>query len=125
MESNPLTTRSVLNSVKEALGIDEEYNIFDMDILAYINGALSTAYQLGAVDDVTVMDETTTFGNIVNENTQLNALYMYLITSVRLTFDPPQNSFLVKSLEDRIQELQWRLCIHGNKNTYKKKEDTE
>lgn len=125
MESNPLTTRSVLNSVKEALGIDEEYNVFDGDILAYINGALSTAYQLGAVDDVTVFDETTTFGSIINENTQLNALYMYLIMSVRLLFDPPQNSFLVNSLKDQIQEVKWRLCIHSNKNTYKKKEDVE
>lgn len=125
MESNPLTTRSVLNSVKEALGIDEEYNVFDGDILAYINGALSTAYQLGAVDDVTVFDETTTFGSIINENTQLNALYMYLIMSVRLLFDPPQNSFLVNSLKDQIQEAKWRLCIHSNKNTYKKKEDVE
>lgn len=125
MESNPLTTRSVLDSVKEALGIDEEYNVFDMDILAYINGTLMTAHQLGAVDDVTVLDETTTFGNIINENTQLNALYVYLIMNVRLLFDPPQNSFLVNSLKDQIQEVQWRLCIHGNKNTYKKKEDVE
>lgn len=125
MESKSLTTRSVLNSVKDSLGIDEEYNAFDGDILAYINGALSTAHQLGAVDDVTVLDETTTFGAIINENTQLNALYMYLIMSVHLVFDPPQNSFLVKSLEDQIQELKWRLCIHGNKDTYKKKEDKE
>lgn len=125
MESKSLTTRSVLNSVKDSLGIDEEYNAFDGDILAYINGALSTAHQLGAVDDVTVLDETTTFSAIINENTSLNALYMYLIMSVHLVFDPPQNSFLVKSLEDQIQELKWRLCIHGNKDTYKKKEDKE
>ena len=38
---------SILTSIKKLLGIEESYEIFDPDIILYINSAFSTLTQLG------------------------------------------------------------------------------
>ncbi len=39
--------QSILTSTKKILGIAEDYIVFDLDIMTYINAAFSTLTQLG------------------------------------------------------------------------------
>ena len=38
---------SILNDIKKMLGITEDYDVFDTDIMVHINGAIGILNQLG------------------------------------------------------------------------------
>ena len=42
---------SILTSTKKILGIDEDYEVFDLDILTHINSVFATLNQLGIGPD--------------------------------------------------------------------------
>lgn len=39
--------QSILKSIKSLLGSDADYDVFDLDILIFINSAISTLTQIG------------------------------------------------------------------------------
>lgn len=103
---------SILQNVKKMLGLETNYTPFDQELTIYINSALFTLMQLGVGPsegfDVDWYDQTWT-DFLGDQLTQLKAVKEYVYLSVRLVFDPPNSSSVIKAFEDRKKELEWRL----------------
>ena len=116
---------SILTSIKKLLGIDEEYEHFDKDIIVHINSAFMVLNQLGVGPEegfrIKSKDEVWEQYDGIED---LQSVIDYVYMKVRLIFDPPSNSFTVASLEREMNELGWRLMIkaeEGDANDGKKR----
>lgn len=111
---------SILDSTKKILGLDPEYDVFDVDIISHINSAFFTLNQLGVgpAEGFMITDNTTPWTWFSEGIGNLNAVKTYVYLRVRLLFDPPQTSFAISAMEKQIQELEWRLNVHREGVTY-------
>jgi len=105
---------SILISIKKLLGIAEEYEHFDPDIIIHINTVFSILCQLGVGPEwgFQITDESQTWDEFLPyEDPRLNMVKTYIGTKVRLMFDPPQSSALKEAMTATISELEFRLNI--------------
>lgn len=104
---------SILNSIKKLLGIAEEYDVFDMDIVMHINSVFNTLSQLGLhpTDGFQIEDETTTWAEYIDDQKLFNSVKTYVYLKVRLLFDPPTTSFAIESFSKQIAEYEWRINV--------------
>jgi hypothetical protein len=104
---------SILNTIKLALGVEADYNGFDTNILLDINSALSNLNQLGVgpKEGFIIKGESETWFDFLGDSIQLESVKSYILHKVRLSFDPPSNSFLIDAIQKQIQELEWRLMV--------------
>ena len=102
---------SILTSIKKLLGIEESYEIFDPDIILYINSAFSTLTQLGVgpEEGFSIKDKTTNWSEYLNNDPRLDLIKNYVFLKVKLIFDPPTSSSVQSAYEHMIQELEWRI----------------
>jgi len=102
---------SILDSVKKTLGIDNEYLVFDPDILMHINTAFSILEQIGIgpQNGFTVEDSFNSWSEVIGGDPRLNSVKTYVYLRVKLLFDPPVTSFLIAALQEQVRELEWRL----------------
>ena len=102
---------SILTSIKKLLGIEESYEIFDPDIILYINSAFSTLTQLGVgpEEGFSIKDKITTWSEYLNNDPRLDLIKNYVFLKVKLIFDPPTSSSVQSAYERMIQELEWRI----------------
>lgn len=107
---------SILLSVKKMIGIPNDYDVFDTDIILHINTVFDGLNQMGVgpeegfsiSDSSTEWSEFLTFG----KNSEMVKTYMYL--KVRMLFDPPSNGTLSNVLSEQIKEYEWRLLIFAD-----------
>lgn len=104
---------SILNSTKKVLGVSEDDQSFDVDILMHINSAFSTLNQLGIGPEqgFSIEDATPTWDAFIGEDARLNSVQSYVYLRVKLLFDPPALSFVIQSMERQIEEIGWRLNV--------------
>lgn len=104
---------SILNSVKKLLGIAEDYNYFDQDIIIDINAALMILTQLGVGPSkgFLITDDGDTWSDFIGNANNLGSIQSYVYMKVKLMFDPPQNSFTVDSMTKLVNEFEWRLNV--------------
>lgn len=109
-------TDSILLSVKTALGPSGAYDIFDPQIIMFVNGILNYLNQLGVgVRGFQITGQDETWSDFIQEDTSDFAqAALYLYCKVRLFFDPPTNSFLVSNLEKLASEAEWRLNVQAD-----------
>lgn len=107
-------TNSILDSVKKVLGVDFDYDVFDLDLTMHINSVFSTLNQLGIgpVNGFMIEDDTVTWDAFLGDDSRLNNVKTYIYLRVRMLFDPPQTAYLVTALKEHIQELEWRLNVY-------------
>ena len=105
---------SILDSIKQLLGIDVNDTSFDKELIIHINGALMILNQLGVgpEDGYSIVDKNNTWDEFIGDRTDLELIKTDIYLRVRLIFDPPQNSFLVTSIEKQIQEYDWRIELN-------------
>lgn len=103
---------SILDSIKQALGLDKDYHPFDFEILMHINSVIATLTQLGVgPSSGLVIDKDTTWSALLLSDSHLNASMSYIFLRVKMIFDPPNTQALVSSYEKRIEEEEWRLVV--------------
>lgn len=104
---------SILVSIKKLLGITEEYNYFDADIIMHINMAFMVLYQLGVGPKTpfTIEDASATWSDFMGDSTDLAGVKTYVFLKVKLVFDPPQSSAAMEAIKQNIAELEWRLNV--------------
>lgn len=104
---------SILTSIKKMLGIVEEYEQFDQDIVIHINTVLTILSQLGVgpPNGFSIKDKTATWQDFVGDNPALESIKSYIYLKVRLIFDPPLSSVVTSSIEKMISELEWRILV--------------
>lgn len=108
---------SILTSIKKMLGIAEEYEHFDADLIMHINSVFSILTQLGVGPDegFSIEDSTSTWDDFVSENSKLDAIKSYMYLKVKLLFDPPLSSSVSESMNRMISELEWRINVTVDK----------
>lgn len=107
---------SILQSVKETLGIPPMYEHFDQQILFHLNTVLAILPQIGVgpEEGFIVEDDTATWRDLIGENDYANRyLYVksYVLLRVRLLFDPPTSSGAIDAMERQMRELEWRITV--------------
>lgn len=102
---------TVLSTIKGAIGISSDVTDFDIPLVLEINTALATLNQLGFGEEPVVITSETEWDDVLGDATNLEDFKSYIWYSVRLSFDPPSNSFLVTAIEKRIDELAWRIKV--------------
>lgn len=104
---------SILTSVKKLLGIVEEYEHFDSDIIMHINSALFTLKQLGVgpSEGFTISDKTAVWTDFISDIEKMEAVKSYVYLKVKLVFDPPVSSAVMEAIKNQISEYEWRLNV--------------
>lgn len=105
---------SILTSIKKLLGITEDYDHFDADIIMHINTVFTILNQLGVgpSEGFRIEDDTTTWDDYISTNNLLfDSVKTYIHLRVKLLFDPPQSSGTTESYNRIINELEWRLNV--------------
>lgn len=114
--------QSILTSIKKLLGLPEEYEHFDADIIMHINGVLMTLTQIGVGNSkgFTIIDKSSTWQDFIGVEQSyalVACIPTYVYMKVKLAFDPPQNSFAIDSLNKLIAEYEWRININVDNPT--------
>ena len=104
---------NILDSIKKLLGIDEADLNFDQELIMHINSVFMVLNQLGVgpVGGFKISSNEEVWTDFVGTRLDLESVKSYIYLKVRLLFDPPQNSFLVASIEKQIEENEWRLQV--------------
>lgn len=104
---------SILNTIKEMMGIEIEETAFDNDIIVHINTVFFILNQLGVgpTEPFIIRDEYATWDNFISDNINLESIKTYMYLKVKLLFDPPLNSSVIESMKNTINELEWRLNV--------------
>ena len=102
---------SILTSVKKMLGIAEEYDHFDADLIMHINSVLTILGQLGVGRDegFFIEDDGAEWTDFVPDMSNLQFIKTYVYQKVKLLFDPPQSASAIEALNRSISELEWRI----------------
>ena len=103
---------SILTSVKKMLGITEEYEHFDPDLIMHINSVFMILYQLGVGPSkvFSINGDGETWADFIEgDGEPLNLVRSYMYLKVRLLFDPPQAGPAIESINRMIGEFEWRL----------------
>lgn len=105
---------SILDSTKKILGIEPDYTAFDQDITMHINSVFATLNQLGIGPNngFAIEDADSEWEDFLGDDPRLNSVKTYIYLRVRLLFDPPSTSFLLNSMKEQLQEIEWRLNVH-------------
>lgn len=116
---------SILTSIKKMLGISEEYNIFDADIVMHINSVFMTLTQLGVgpAEGFEIQDELATWDEFLDDPVILNTVKTYMYLKVRMLFDPPTSTALIDAMNRQANELEWRLNVQVESNTASSEKD--
>jgi hypothetical protein len=102
---------SILTSIKKLLGITEECEDFDTDLIMHINSVFVILNQLGVGEPFTIEDETSTWNEFIDSAKDYNTVKSYVYLKVKLLFDPPLSSAVMECYKANISELEWRLNV--------------
>lgn len=104
---------SILTSIKKLLGITEEYDQFDPDIIMHINSVFMILTQLGVgpPEGFSIEDDTAVWTDFIQDIKKLESVKTYIYLKVKLAFDPPLSSAVIESMNRLINELEWRLNV--------------
>ena len=104
---------SILTSIKKLLGITEEYDQFDPDIIMHINSVFMILTQLGVgpTEGFSIEDDTAVWTDFIQDVKKLESVKTYIYLKVKLAFDPPLSSAVIESMNRLINELEWRLNV--------------
>ena len=102
---------SILTSIKKLLGIAEDYEHFDQDIIMHINTVLAILTQLGVGPETgfSIADKSTKWNEFISNKLYYEPVKTYVYLKVKLLFDPPQSSIVLEATNRMISEFEFRL----------------
>lgn len=105
---------SILTSIKKLLGIAEDYEHFDTDIIVHINSVFMVLNQIGVgpSEGFAIKDKNSKWSDFIPDAhpVKLNAVQTYMYLRVRILFDPPVGTVL-EAMKQQSEELEWRLNV--------------
>lgn len=104
---------SILTSVKQQLGITEDYTAFDTELIIHINTVLRILNQLGVgLVGFNITDKTQTWADFLGSRAdELSDVKTYTYLKVRSIWDPPSVGSHMTAIENMIKELEWRINV--------------
>lgn len=103
---------SILLTIKKMLGLAEDYDAFDLDVITDINSVFTILMELGVMNSKIfyIKSKDELWSDYLGEGINLLELVKtYIYLKVRLMFDPPQSGVLHQAMERQISEYEWRL----------------
>lgn len=112
---------SILTSIKKLLGIEEDDESFDVDVIMHINTVLDDLTQLGVgpSEGFTIEDKLSTWHDFLSKETpdkKMERVKSYTHLRVKLLFDPPTSAAVIASMERQIEKLEWRINVAAETN---------
>ena len=107
---------SILTSIKKMLGLGEEYEHFDVDLIMIINGIFADLTQMGVgpSEGFYIEDETSTWTDFIPDMAKLQSVKTYVYLRAKILFDPASiGSSTLASYERQISQWEWRLNIEA------------
>ena len=104
---------SIFKTIKQLLGPDADYDVFDQDVLIFINTAIATLTQLGVgpSEGFRVTGESETWSDFIGDRKDIDSVKSYIYMKVRLAFDPPTSGTVSTAYEEACKEYEWRLNV--------------
>ncbi len=104
---------SILVSIKKMLGITEEYEHFDADLIMHINSVLMILNQIGVGPSrgFSIKGEDEVWADFIPDDSQLKLVNFYMHLKVNFFFAPPLGSAVIEVMNRQIQEFEWRLSV--------------
>lgn len=111
---------SILKTIKGLLGPDDDYTVFDPDIIVFINSALATLTQIGVGPSggFRIAGEDETWDDFIGDREDIDSVKEYIYMKVKMAFDPPTSSFVMSAYQDACNELIWRLNVAVDPGNY-------
>ena len=102
----------ILDSIKDAIGVEESEHAFDPQLLMHINSIFFTLYQLGIGPSTPfrIEDSTAVWDDFITRS-DIEIVKSYMELKVRLLFDPPATATMYDAFDKQSKELEWRLTI--------------
>ena len=110
-----MTNSSILDDVRQMLGVSDSESAFDEEIVMHINSTFNVLRQLGVGPDdgfrITGESDDETWDKFVDDLKTLNMVKSYMYLKVRLLFDPPTNGSLLEAFKNQAAEYEWRMNV--------------
>lgn len=118
---------SILTSVKKMLGIMDDYEHFDVDIIIHINSVFSILTQLGVGcrEGFSISDRSAIWTDFIEQGSLLELVKTYVYLRVRQLFDPPASSAVAEAMNRNIAELEWRISVAADTSHRDRKEENQ
>lgn len=115
---------SILTSVKKLLGLTDNYEAFDPDIIIHINSVFSILHQLGVGPDrpFSIQNKDAVWTDFTQDKDQIEMVKTYMYMKVRVMFDPPMVASALEAMNNLISEMEFRLNI-ADDPAYKNEEE--
>jgi hypothetical protein len=114
--------QSILKSTKKMLGIGDDDESFDLDIITHINSAFSHLNDLGVgpEDGFVIDDDSEEWDDFLPDAdtdgkpnlVKLSKVKTVVFIRTKMVFDPSASSYLQDSMEKLLQEAEWRLSTN-------------
>lgn len=109
---------SILTSTKKRLGLTEENEQFDEDVIMDINTVLNILTQMGVgpQDGFSIADKNSKWDDFLQKDSQLlQMIKTYVFLRVKLLFDSVTTpSSVIEAMTRQYQELEWRIHDYIN-----------
>lgn len=104
---------SILTSIKKLLGITEDCEDFDPDLIMHINSVFMILNQLGVgpPEGFRIEDDSSYWADFTSDDIAIESVKTYMHMKVKLLFDPPLSSSVMNCMNQMISELEWRLHV--------------
>jgi hypothetical protein len=108
-------TKSILEDIRVAVGLDATTSDYDTDLLMHINSAIGKLNQNGVGNFIVVNDDKTTWSDLQNPdqvegNKYFQMVPLFLTLSTKMIFDPPPPS-TIQYYQLNIDQTLWRLKL--------------
>lgn len=115
---------SILTSIKKLLGITEDYEHFDGELMIHINSVFAVLNQLGVGPNAgfVITDKSFVWKDFLNDDKTLEFVKTFVYLKVRLLFDPPQSSAVIEAINRQASEYEWRILVAADPDWTKSKE---
>lgn len=103
---------SILTTIKNMLGIEEDDKSFDTELCLHINSALGVLRQIGVgpTDGFSIFHDTSVWSDFTQEP-YVDLVKEYVFLKVKSVFDPPSSSTAVEAINNMAKELEWRINV--------------
>ena len=104
---------SILLTIKKLLGVGDDDDSFDVDLITHINSVFGVLWQLGVgpYEGYEITDATNVWSEFLPDRKYLNTVKTYISLKVKKIFDPPQSSSVMEALTNVINEYECQ-CRH-------------
>lgn len=105
---------SILDTIKQMLGIQIDDESFDPDIKVLINTVTPNLAQMGIgpINGFIVTNKDQLWSEYIDSKLiNLEGVKQYIYLKVKLIFDPPTNSTVVQAINDSLKELEYRMNL--------------